>query len=362
MKKILLLLLLYGIILNTFAQNELKDTYIIDLSSDQKCEILFYSNAKYQISILNIVSRTMTEETVLSCGTYTKKGNLIILHDSYIGLKMQCERSNSYELKFVQGFTFLLHKIFKLCGITYAPEETIPSNYSSIRIKQARENYKKSHPNKYVLYYSQYSNGDYVLDIQKEYKYVLRYSHLIISEGIWKKEGNEILLFDNSLQYTFIILIGPKGLMGKYLPGNFNNLILYEKNYPFKEEIVTIHSTTHKGLIVTETIKPDGPFMHIEEMPQFPNGGEKAMLAFIKQNTHYPESAQKAGIKGRVILRIVIEKDGSIHSINVAKKLSPECDTEAIRVIKSMPQWIPGKHHGVNVAVQYTIAVDFGVK
>jgi hypothetical protein len=148
---------------------------------------------------------------------------------------MQCERSHSDELRFVQGFTFLLYQTFKLYGITYKPEESIPSGYSSIRIRQERENYKKSHPNQYKLYYSQYSNGDYIIDIQKEYKYVLRYRQLIISEGIWEKKGNELLLFDNSLQCMFTILIGKEGLIGKYLPGNFNNLILYEKNYPFKK-------------------------------------------------------------------------------------------------------------------------------
>jgi protein TonB len=100
--------------------------------------------------------------------------------------------------------------------------------------------------------------------------------------------------------------------------------------------------------------------MHVEVMPQFPKGGEKAMLRFIKENARYPEAARKAGIKGSVVLFCIIEKDGSISSVKVIKKLSSECDEEAVRVIKSMPKWIPGKQNGINVAVKYTIMVNFG--
>jgi protein TonB len=95
-------------------------------------------------------------------------------------------------------------------------------------------------------------------------------------------------------------------------------------------------------------------------MPQIPNG-EKALLRFLEKNTRYPEVSRKAGIKGKVVIRCVIEKDGSINTVNVVKKLSLECDEEAVRVVKSMPKWIPGRHNGINVAVIYPIAVDFDI-
>jgi len=101
--------------------------------------------------------------------------------------------------------------------------------------------------------------------------------------------------------------------------------------------------------------------MHVEEMPEFPKGAE-ALSRFIKENTHYPDADRKSGVKGRVILTCVIEKDGTIRNIEIKKKLSPLCDEEAIRVIKSMPKWIPGKQNGVAVAVKYTISVSFGEK
>ena len=359
MKKTLLILLLQGAFLNIFAYTTINSIFFIDLGNNLECTLLFYSNAKYKIIIENNVLRTITRETVLSCGAYTEKGSRIILQDFHIGLKMQCERCGFDELRFVQGFTFLLSKTLKLLSTTYEPDETIPSKYDPMKISKERDNYKKSHQDPYKLYYSQYSNGDYVIDIQKEYKYVLRFNQLILSEGTWKKEGNALLLFDKSIQYAFTVLIGKEGLFGRYLPGNFYNLILYEKSYPFKKEISTVHVTTYKGIITTENIKPGEPFSHVEVMPQFPNGGDTGLRQYLKKNTKYTDVMKKGATKNNVVVRFVIEKDGSIGNIEVQRSMNEACDKEAIRVIKSMPKWIPGKQNGVPVAVYYTIAVNF---
>ena len=354
----LLVLLLYGIIINGFAQKSLSDIYHIDLGNNQVCELLFYSNGKYEIYVSNKVSWTMTETTILSCGAYTWKKNQIILQDANIGLEMQCKQIHPDELVFTKGFTFLLHNTFKSFATTYE-SEIISSNYSAAQLKHERETYKKSHPNRYKLYYSQYSNGDYVLDIQKEYRYVLRYRCLIISEGTWKKEGNELFLIDNSLQYTFTVLIGKEGLIGKYLPGNFSDLILYEKNYPFKKEIVTIHFFTHRNPVIKEHIRENEPFRHVEEMPQFAEGGDNGLRQYLKKNTTYSDSMKKDAKRSRVIVQVVIEKDGSIGNVEVSLSMNESCDKEAIRVVKSMPKWIPGRQNGVPVSVYYTIAVNF---
>jgi TonB family protein len=359
-RRIILVLCILNIAAISFAQRQLDGLYFTDLGNSFECEIAFYSNKNYEVSIAKKISPEVIETTILSSGTYTVKRNQIVLHDSNLGFEMQCERDQSDKLKFSKGFAFLLSYTLNLYGISYEPEDNMQSNLSPIQIQKERETYKQLHSNKYLLYYSQYMNGGYVLDIQRKYKYTLRYKGILLSEGIWKKDGNELLLSDYSLQHQFVVLIGEEGLIGKYLPGNFNDLILYEKNYPSPEEIVTIHFRTHSGRPVAETIGSNEPFSHVEEMPQFPNGGEKAMLQFIKKNTHYPESARKAGIKGRVILTCVVEKDGTISTIKVAKKLSQECDEEAIRVIMLMPKWISGRREGINVAVKYIIAVNFG--
>jgi TonB family protein len=361
MKRTVLVLCILSIVTVCFAQKQLNGLYSTDLGNSLECEIAFYVNKKYEISVSEKISHDVTEECILSSGNYTVKRNQIILHDSGLGFEMRCERGQSDELKITKGFAFLLSRTLKLYGISYEPKDNMQSNISPVQIQREREAYKHAHPDKYPLYYSRYINGDYVLEIQKEYKYTLQYRGILLSEGIWKKDGNELLLSDNSLQHKFVVLTGKEGLIGKYLPGNFSNLILYEKNHPSPKKIVTIHHITHRGPPVTGMIEENEPFLFVEEMPQFPNGGDKAMLRFLKKNTRYPESSSKAGIKGKVVLKCVIEKDGLISSVNVMKKLSPECDEEAVRVIKSMPKWIPGKQDGVKVAVKYTISVNFGI-
>ena len=112
------------------------------------------------------------------------------------------------------------------------------------------------------------------------------------------------------------------------------------------------------------TLQKDGsgdsgkPFDVVEQMPQFP-GGPAALMQFLAQNIRYPEAAHKAGIQGRVIANFVVEKDGSITEGRIVKSVSPELDAEALRVINSMPNWIPGMQNGEAVRVKYTIPVTF---
>jgi TonB family protein len=96
----------------------------------------------------------------------------------------------------------------------------------------------------------------------------------------------------------------------------------------------------------------------VEQMPAYP-GGDAAMNQFIGQNMHYPATAQENGIQGTVYLRFQINKDGSVGKVEVLRSLDPACDREAIRIVKSMPRFIPGKQNGGNVAVWYTIPIMF---
>lgn len=99
----------------------------------------------------------------------------------------------------------------------------------------------------------------------------------------------------------------------------------------------------------------------IEQMPQFP-GGDDELIKFLIDNVKYSVIAQENGIQGRVICQFVVNKDGSIVDVEVVRSVDPSLDKEAIRVIKSMPKWIPGKKNGVNVNVRYTLPVDFKLK
>lgn len=100
------------------------------------------------------------------------------------------------------------------------------------------------------------------------------------------------------------------------------------------------------------------PFVGVEQMPQFP-GGEKELMTYLSKNIKYPTIAAENGIQGRVTLRFVVSKTGDITDVNVIKGLDPSCDKEAIRVVKNMPKWIPGKQNGRNVPVYYTLPVSF---
>ena len=99
-------------------------------------------------------------------------------------------------------------------------------------------------------------------------------------------------------------------------------------------------------------------FTHVEQMPQYP-GGDKEMMAFLSKNIKYPVIAQEQGIQGTVVLRFVVGKTGEVTDVTVMRSLDPSCDKEAIRVVKSMPKWIPGKQNGNPVLVYYTLPVRF---
>lgn len=105
---------------------------------------------------------------------------------------------------------------------------------------------------------------------------------------------------------------------------------------------------------------PTEVFIIVEEMPQFP-GGETALMKFIVDNIKYPEAARNKGIQGRVMLKFVVTANGNIDQVEVVRGVDPLLDQEAIRVIKMMPLWTPGRQGGKAVNVWYTIPVTFAL-
>jgi len=96
----------------------------------------------------------------------------------------------------------------------------------------------------------------------------------------------------------------------------------------------------------------------VDKMPQF-QGGERAMREFFDKNLNYPEEARETGIQGRVLCRFIIEKDGSISNVEIVRGVHPLLDKEAVRLIESMPKWIPGEHNDERVRVSYSIPIIF---
>ncbi|WP_315448288.1 energy transducer TonB [Segatella salivae] len=107
-----------------------------------------------------------------------------------------------------------------------------------------------------------------------------------------------------------------------------------------------------------QTKKNDMVFDVVEVMPQFP-GGQIAMLQYIMKNIKYPEQAMKEGIQGRVTVRFIVEKDGSISNVRPVLSVHPLLDKEAVRVVESMPKWSPGKQNGKPVRVRFNVPVMF---
>ncbi|SOE22666.1 outer membrane transport energization protein TonB [Spirosomataceae bacterium TFI 002] len=104
--------------------------------------------------------------------------------------------------------------------------------------------------------------------------------------------------------------------------------------------------------------KEEEIFTAVEQQPEFP-GGTSEMYKYIGENMKYPAAAQRANISGRVFIKFVVEKDGSIGNIEVLKGIGFGCDEEAMRVIKSMPKWNPGRQNGKNVRVYFTMPVVY---
>ena len=99
-------------------------------------------------------------------------------------------------------------------------------------------------------------------------------------------------------------------------------------------------------------------FQVVEEQPMFP-GGMQELMKFLQTNIRYPKEAQARGLQGRVVVQFVVNKDGSICDENVVRSVDPQLDAEALRVVRSMPNWTPGKQRGEAVRVRFTIPVTF---
>ena len=115
--------------------------------------------------------------------------------------------------------------------------------------------------------------------------------------------------------------------------------------------------------VVVKEPEPEKPkeeeiFVAVEQQAEFP-GGQAALMKWLGNNIRYPESAQANGVQGRVIVKFVVEKDGSIGATTIVKGVDKDLDKEALRVVKKMPKWQPGKNNGSPVRSYFTLPVTF---
>ncbi len=119
----------------------------------------------------------------------------------------------------------------------------------------------------------------------------------------------------------------------------------------------------HKDEVIVEEKKPEPVednrvFDIVEQKPQFP-GGDAALLKYVAEHIRYPAMAQENNIQGRVVVQFVVTKTGSVGEVKVVRGKDPDLDKEAVRVVKSLPKFVPGKMNGHAVNVWYTLPIQF---
>jgi periplasmic protein TonB len=112
---------------------------------------------------------------------------------------------------------------------------------------------------------------------------------------------------------------------------------------------------------VQENVDEAEPFVVVEEMPMFP-GGETELLKYIADHTQYPEVAKENNIQGKVIVRFCVTSKGGVDKVEILKSVDPELDKEAIRVVKTLPTFKPGKQGGKPVPVWFMVPINFTLK
>lgn len=138
----------------------------------------------------------------------------------------------------------------------------------------------------------------------------------------------------------------------------FANCKSNENNTPKEEKIAATETENASSAVATTSQGEDEVYMSVEKNPEFP-GGVNAMMDYLRGNLKYPESAKKNKQEGRVFIGFIVEKDGSVSNVKVLRGVYEELDSEAVRVVKSMPTWIAGRDKGKPVRVQYTLPIVF---
>ena len=186
-----------------------------------------------------------------------------------------------------------------------------------------------------------------------------KYQYLLVSKSAGPAAFAIINGFNHSQLKSRIIMLNKKKsnpiAMGRclvLLPVVFAAFVFTAKAKSVNADPVVTEET------INQEPQDDVVFTVVEEQPVFP-GGEGAMMAFIKNNLKYPESCAKDSIQGRVTLSFIVEKDGSVTNINEMRSPNADLTAEAVRVVKAMPKWEPGKQRGQAVAVKYVVPITF---
>jgi hypothetical protein len=235
------------ILLNCILQAQISGSYYLNnfnvnnFGVKLNCYIEFYKSGCYMLTLNEQMTEDQIETDVLSLGKYTLKNKEITLTDEEHRFQMKLLFSND-EIIAKQSYCFLMNKIFKSDYDSKDSDCLFSPNKKLIEQKQERQAYKQINKTMCHIYYGTYRSENnfvkydkgiyetgrgYELKIMQEHKYVLYYKKILISEGKWDKNGNELALFDENLQHFFYVMVNKDGLISKYLPGDYKGCSLF---------------------------------------------------------------------------------------------------------------------------------------
>lgn len=143
-------------------------------------------------------------------------------------------------------------------------------------------------------------------------------------------------------------------------------LVIVDDDVEIEEEFfIDVEATVttvveHRPVMIQqeEEVAEDVIFTVVEDNPTFP-GGETALMRYLSDNMRYPTMAREAGIQGTVFVTFVVERDGSVTDVRILRGIGGGCDEEAVRVVRNMPKWAPGRQRGQAVRVQFNLPIRF---
>ncbi len=208
-----------------------------------------------------------------------------------------------------------------------------------------------------------YSSGSLILKNFNIYKTTTNQKFSFKSDHNISSEGFQLKLISPELAKKYPKL--------KFIHGDFIRLqqefekgvktTLYKTIFDRENRAMIGYDLALDEGIATEPTSSKEAYTFVEQMPEFP-GGEDGLMAFIHRNLKYPPYAKENDITGTVMVNFVIYEDGTVNNVKITKGIKGGCDEEAMRIVKSMPKWKPGKQGGKAVPVSYDVPINFSIE
>jgi len=239
----------------------------------------------------------------------------------------------------------LIHENEKFCKIDYLGEITMKLSGEMLEMKEMLKTSFASAFGEKNITFNEKTNSFHINSIK---------SMLVVSP---KDENNWKFIEFNKSKTKVLKMLVPKEILQKIAPE-----IELEEETVFKNEEVEEIEMIEEEEVMEEEEPPvlEKLFINSDKQPSFP-GGEEKLYQYLGTKITYPKEAEEKGISGRVFVQFVIEKDGNMTDVKVVKGIGGGCDKEAIRVVKAMPNWIPGTQRGKKVRVRIKLPINFKI-